>query len=177
MKIYTKTGDKGQTSLFNGERRSKDDIRIEAYGSVDELNSFLGLLANKVNDIELKEVLIGIQKNLFDLGSMLANPTNTSKAVIKEADIEELENGIDNMNEFLPALKTFILPGGNESASLAHVCRTVCRRAERRTITLSLDHEIEPITIKYLNRLSDYFFVLSRKLIYDAGDTEIQWLP
>lgn len=177
MKIYTKTGDKGQTSLFNGERRAKDDIRIEAYGNVDELNSFLGLLVSKVNDIELKQVLMDIQKNLFDLGSMLANPTNTSKAAIKEEDIEELENGIDNMNADLPDLKTFILPGGNESASLAHVCRTVCRRAERRTISLSAQSDIESITIKYLNRLSDYFFVLSRKLIYDAGDTEIQWLP
>lgn len=177
MKIYTKTGDKGQTSLFNGERRSKDDIRIEAYGNVDELNSFLGLLAAKVNDMELKQVLMDIQKNLFDLGSMLANPTNTSKAVIKEEDIEELERGIDNMNENLPDLKTFILPGGNESASLAHICRTICRRAERRTISLSTEAEIESITIKYLNRLSDYFFVLSRKLIYDSGDTEIQWLP
>lgn len=177
MKIYTKTGDKGQTSLFNGERRSKDDIRIEAYGSVDELNSFLGLLTSKVNDTEVIEVLLDIQKNLFDLGSMLANPTNTSKAVIKEEHIEGLESGIDNMNEFLPSLKTFILPGGNESAALAHVCRTVCRRAERRTISLSMEHEIEPITVKYLNRLSDYFFVLSRKLIHDKGDKEIQWLP
>jgi len=177
MKIYTKTGDKGQTSLFNGERRSKDDIRIEAYGSVDELNSFLGLLISKLNDMELKQVLMGIQKSLFDLGSMLANPTNTSKAVIKEEDIEALEKGIDNMNEYLPALKTFILPGGNENASLAHVCRTVCRRAERRAITLSGKNEIDPIAIKYLNRLSDYFFVLSRKLIFDKGDSEIQWLP
>jgi len=177
MKIYTKTGDKGQTSLFNGERRSKDDIRIEAYGSVDELNAFLGLLANKVNDKEQKQVLIGIQKNLFDLGAMLANPTNTSKAVIEESNIEDLEKGIDNMNEHLPDLRTFVLPGGNEEASLAHVCRTVCRRAERRAITLAAESEIEAISIKYLNRLSDYFFVLSRKLIYDAGDTEIQWLP
>jgi len=177
MKIYTKTGDKGETSLFNGERRSKDDIRIEAYGNVDELNSFLGLLVAKVNDKELKQVLMDIQKNLFDLGSMLANPTNTSKAVINEEDIEELERGIDNMNENLPDLKTFILPGGNESGSLAHVCRTICRRAERRTISLANQADIDSITIKYLNRLSDYFFVLSRKLIYDAGDTEIQWLP
>ncbi len=177
MKIYTKTGDKGQTSLFNGERKPKDDPRIEAYGNVDELNSFLGLLISKLNDAALQEVLLDMQKNLFNLGAMLANPTNTSKAVIKEEDIEALEKGIDNMNENLPDLKTFVLPGGNESASLAHVCRTVCRRAERRTITLANDSDIDQITIKYLNRLSDYFFVLSRKLVYDAGDTEIQWLP
>ena len=177
MKIYTKTGDKGQTSLFNGERRSKDDIRIETYGSVDELNAHLGLLVSKLDDMDLKQVLLGVQRNLFDLGSMLANPTNTSKAAIAEEDIEALEKGIDNMNENLPELKTFILPGGNETGSLAHVCRTVCRRAERRTITLSGENDIDPITIKYLNRLSDYFFVLSRKLIYDSGDAEIQWLP
>lgn len=177
MKIYTKTGDKGETSLFNGERRSKDDIRIEAYGSVDELNAFLGLLCSKLNDSDLIEVLISIQKNLFELGSMLANPTNTSKAVIREENIEALESAIDNMNEYLPELKTFVLPGGNEQAGLAHVCRTVCRRAERRTITLTNEADILPITVKYLNRLSDYFFVLSRKLIHDAGDSEIQWLP
>ena len=177
MKIYTKTGDKGETSLFNGERKSKDDIRIEAYGNVDELNAFLGLLISKLNDISSKEVLMEVQKNLFDLGSMLANPNHNSKATLKEEDIEELENQIDNMNIHLPQLKTFVLPGGNEAASSAHICRTVCRRAERRTISLARENNINPITIKYLNRLSDYFFVLSRKLVYDGGDTEIQWLP
>lgn len=177
MKIYTKTGDEGQTSLFNGERRSKDDIRIEAYGSVDELNSFLGLLNSKIEEIIVSEFLVEIQKNLFDLGSMLANPNHNSKAIIKEEDIKELEDEMDNMNESLPELRSFILPGSSEVSSLAHVCRTVCRRAERRTITLQKAADIDPKTVKYLNRLSDYFFVLSRKLVYDHGNTEIQWLP
>lgn len=177
MKIYTKTGDEGQTSLFNGERRSKDDIRIEAYGSVDELNTFLGLLNSKIEETELKAFLVDIQKNLFDLGAMLANPNQDSKAQIKEEDITELEDAMDNMNENLPELRSFVLPGSNELSSYAHVCRSVCRRAERRTISLNKVAEINPKTIKYLNRLSDYFFVLSRKLVYDQGSTEIQWLP
>ena len=177
MKIYTKTGDGGETSLFNGERRSKDDIRIEAYGSVDELNTFVGLLNSKVGEDDLSKFLIEIQKNLFDLGAMLANPNQDSKASIKEQDITDLEDNIDNMNVNLPELRTFVLPGSNEHSSLAHVCRTVCRRAERRAISLSKVASIDPKTIKYLNRLSDYFFVLSRKLVYDQGSTEIQWLP
>lgn len=177
MKIYTKTGDKGETSLFNGERRSKDDIRIEAYGTVDELNTFLGLLTSKSEEEGLKLFLIEIQKNLFDLGSMLANPNKDNKASIKEEDVTELEDEIDNMNQSLPELRSFVLPGANELSSIAHICRTVCRRAERRTITLSKSASIDPKTITYLNRLSDYFFVLSRKLVYDQGNTEIQWLP
>jgi len=177
MKIYTKTGDEGKTSLFNGERRSKDDIRIEAYGSVDELNTFIGLLSSKIREQSLQSFLIEIQKNLFDLGSMLANPNQDSKAVLKEEDIKVLEDEMDNMNVKLPELRSFVLPGSNELSSLSHVCRTVCRRAERRTISLAKEAEIDPKTIKYLNRLSDYFFVLSRKLVYDQGNTEIQWLP
>lgn len=177
MKIYTKTGDKGETSLFNGERRSKDDIRIEAYGTVDELNATIGLLISKINDNSVVNLLIETQKNLFDLGSMLANPNSPSKASLKDTDIEALEQAIDNMNESLPELKTFVLPGGNEVSSIAHIARTVCRRAERRTISLSAQAEIEAVSIRYLNRLSDYFFVLSRKLVYDNGSKEIQWLP
>ena len=172
-KIYTKTGDTGKTSLLGGQRVEKFHNRIEAYGTVDELNSFIGLLICETNNANIINSLLNIQNKLFNAGSKLAVEGKISFQIpeIIEDDIEFLEKKIDEMNEELPELKNFILPGGNRASSLAHVCRTVCRRAERRT--LSIPDESNMIILKYLNRLSDYFFVLSRKL--SDIDNEKTW--
>ena len=187
MKIYTKTGDEGTTALFGGSRVPKHSMRIESYGTVDELNSFVGLIRSQAIDSHSKEILIQIQKKLFTIGSTLA--TDPKKAILKsgkerlkiekvnEESIKLLEDEMDTMNDFLPDLTHFILPGGNDAVSYCHIARTVCRRAERRATML---HEVEPIdlmVIKYLNRLSDYLFVLARKLSKDMNADEIQWLP
>lgn len=187
MKIYTKTGDKGQTSLYGGTRVSKHHIRIDSLGSVDELNSWLGLINDQKIDSHVKEVLLTVQHKLFTLGAILA--TDPEKAILKSgkerlninkidaADIELLENEIDAMNESLPAMTHFILPGGHSTVSYCHIARTVCRRAERRA---SILHELEPTDInvlRYLNRLSDYLFVLARKLSKDLQVEEIKWMP
>jgi len=180
MKIYTKTGDAGKTGLFGGARISKDDIRIEAYGTVDELNSFIGLLISKMGGIEEeKELLLAIQSKLFSVGSNLASDPSKNLQVpkITEEDIEVLELAMDNMEANLEPLKSFVLPGGSEENSLAHVCRTITRRAERRVVTLSLSAEVDPLIIKYLNRLSDYFFMLSRYLAHYFGHRETPWTP
>lgn len=179
MKIYTKTGDEGKTSLYGGKRVNKDNIRIEAYGTIDELNSNLGLLISSLPNDDPKELLFEIQKRLFAIGSILASDPSKDLPTpdIMESDIELMENSIDNMEETLEPLKTFILPGGSQCNSIAHVCRTVARRAERRVITLSGIARLDPIVIKYLNRLSDYFFVLSRKIAQDIGHSEIPWTP
>lgn len=179
MKIYTKRGDEGKTSLYGGARISKDDIRIEAYGTVDELNSYIGLLiASLPNDGE-KELLIEIQKRLFTIGSILASDPSKELPTpdLLDSDVSILETAMDNMDAQLPALRTFVLPGGSQSNSIAHICRTVSRRAERRTITLAQSAKLDPIVIKYLNRLSDYFFILSRKIALDLGHDEVPWLP
>lgn len=177
MKIYTKTGDKGLTSLFGGARISKDDIRIEAYGTVDELNAFVGNLYDKLEITDVKEILFIVQNKLFNIGSILAtDPSkNFNLPGINLEDVLLLEEQIDGMEQNLHPLKNFILPSGHEWVSSAHLCRTICRRAERRVITLSNSAEVDNNIIVYLNRLSDYFFVLSRYLISDLGIEEIKW--
>ncbi|HHZ65007.1 MAG TPA: cob(I)yrinic acid a,c-diamide adenosyltransferase [Flavobacteriales bacterium] len=182
MKIYTKKGDAGQTSLLGGTRVSKNHIRIEAYGTVDELNAHIGLIRDSQKDDQINDTLINIQNCLFTVGSILASDPDKAKANIPdllETDVQFLEKEIDRMNETLPDLKNFILPGGNLVSSHCHIARTVCRRAERITISLSLSKtsEVEPITIVYLNRLSDYLFILSRKVLMDLGGEEIPWAP
>lgn len=187
MKIYTKTGDKGQTSLYGGSRVSKHHIRIESLGSVDELNSWIGLINDQEIDATVKKTLLIIQHKLFTLGAILATDPEKAKLKsgkerldikrIEDADIELLEKEIDFMNEGLPEMTHFILPGGHTTVSYCHVGRTVCRRAER---TVSILHELEPTdanVISYLNRLSDYLFVLARKLSKDLQVEEIKWIP
>lgn len=179
FKIYTKTGDGGETSLFGGQRLPKNHLRIDAYGTVDELNAHLGLLRDGVIDQELRELLKSIQDRLFVLGSNLATAPGKDMPVpdILEADIELLEKQMDKMDESLAPLKNFILPGGHPVVSQAHVCRTVCRRAERLVVALAHSETVAPILIQYLNRLSDYFFILSRKLAKDFEVEEIAWKP
>lgn len=179
MKIYTKTGDKGTTSLYGGERISKDDIRIEAYGTVDELNSHLGLLMSKIGSEADHTFLKEIQNRLFDIGSHLATipGKNLSLPEIKEIHITKLETEMDNIESMTEPLKTFILPSGSEKIALSHICRTICRRAERRVIALDNSFTHYAQHIKYLNRLSDYFFMLSRKCAVDDDIDELPWLP
>lgn len=180
FKIYTKTGDTGHTSLVGGTRISKAELKIEAYGSVDELNAWIGVLHDQEVNINRKGVLKEIQDRLFTIGSDLASETERSRKNIPdlfEEDIEFLERHIDEMNEYLPELRHFILPGGHQSVSFAHVARTVCRRAERISIRLSENEIVNELVIKYLNRLSDYLFVLSRAMASDLGIEEHKWLP
>lgn len=186
MKVYTKTGDKGITALLGGVRVPKDHIRINAYGTVDELNSAIGLVRCYNIGVDLTEILIQIQTMLFYLGSELATPTDKLilangkprlPKVVQNKDIEQVEKWIDQMEEELPPLRHFILPGGNFGAAHAHICRCVCRRAERICVSLSEVEEIREEPVKYLNRLSDFFFVLARKISNDARFQEIQWLP
>jgi cob(I)alamin adenosyltransferase len=178
MKIYTKTGDSGTTALYGGRRLSKGELRIEAYGTVDELNSYLGLVAVYLKDAEYAELLTDIQSRLFDVGTHLAAEPGKQNLIlpeIPESKISLLEQYIDKMNETLPELKFFILPGGNEAAANCHIARTVCRRAERCVVRLSETESIEPVLIRFLNRLSDFLFVLARKLAHDSGAQEIIW--
>ena len=178
MKIYTKGGDQGETSLYGGRRVLKDNLRIEAYGTVDELNAFIGLLAANVKEAHA-DFLLKIQNNLFNCGSSLAaDPLKKlDTPSISEKDIGQIESEIDNMTSRLEPLKYFILPGGSQEISYAHMCRTVCRRAERRVISLNREEEVDPLIIKFLNRLSDYFFVLARKICSDQGHEDIPWKP
>ncbi len=178
MKIYTKKGDKGTTALYGGKRVSKAELRIESYGTVDELNSFLGLVTTYMEEKEYTDLMHSIQSRLFDLGTHLAAEPGKKNLILPEitaAHIVQLENYIDKMNEVLPELKFFILPGGNKAASVAHVARTVCRRAERSVVRLAENENINPILVQYLNRLSDFLFVLARKLANDANEPEIVW--
>jgi len=187
MKIYTKTGDDGTTALFGGTRVSKHHIRINSYGTVDELNSWVGMLRDKGLDEQDVEVLLKIQNHLFTMGAMLA--TDPEKAKLKSGkdrlnipllhkeDIQFLESEIDQMNKSLPQMTHFILPGGHPIVSTCHIVRTVCRRAERMT---SLLHEVEPVEehiLSYINRLSDYLFVLARKLSAQFNVDEVKWMP
>ena len=177
-KIYTKTGDKGTTSLIGGKRVPKYDLRIETYGTVDELNSWIGLIRDQDIDKHYIDVLIEVQDRLFTLESMLATGPgsgNTSLPQLAEEDILLLEREIDSMNAHLPELSTFILPGGNTVVSYCHIARTVCRRAERLSIRMNEEYSVDPLNIKYLNRLSDYLFVLSRKIALDSGAVETPW--
>ena len=180
MKIYTKTGDQGTTALFGGQRLSKSDLRIETYGTVDELNSFLGLLRDQPVSTSRKEILIEVQDRLFTIGSILATePGNTKVKIpsLQESDVVFLESEIDKMDGQLPPMKFFVLPGGHESVSIGHVTRTVCRRTERLVIALNEQNAIDPLVIKYLNRLSDYLFVLSRYMAKKLNAKETPWQP
>jgi cob(I)alamin adenosyltransferase len=180
QKIYTKTGDGGNTSLIGGTKVPKSHIRINAYGTVDELNAFIGLLGDQITDIHGREMLREIQDRLFTIGSSLACDPNKEIAMqipdLNESDILLLEKEIDKMNERLPEMKSFVLPGGHVAVSTAHICRTVCRRAERKIVELSITESLDqPVVVKYLNRLSDYLFVLARYTGFLNGVEEIKW--
>ena len=179
MKIYTKTGDKGTTGLIGGTRVAKNDIRLEAYGTIDELNSFIGLLNTYIFEEENKNFLYEIQNKLFSIGSYLA--TDTSKAEINTAsylsdtDVLNIENEIDRLNEKLPNLTNFILPAGSQAGTLCHICRTVSRRAERRIYDVNAIYNVDNHIFEYINRLSDYFFVFSRYINISTEMKEICW--
>lgn len=182
MKIYTKTGDKGTTSLIGGTKVPKSHHRIEAYGTVDELNSYLGLIRDLTQDEHTLRILSDVQDRLFTIGSSLAcDPIKEPKMRLPDlhaADIELLENEIDRMNEVLEPMKHFIIPGGHPSVSHIHVARCVCRRAERACVRLELESlEVDPLVLQYLNRLSDYLFVLARYAGHQLSIPEIPWKP
>lgn len=180
MKIYTKTGDRGMTSLIGGTRVPKNSARLEAYGSVDELNSYIGMIRSLVTSPEIAGELAEIQMRLFDVGGNLATDPNGQTRLplgVEETDIEVLEKAIDRMDAEVPPSRFFVLPGGNESVSFCHIARTVCRRAERRMLDLNQEAAVEELVMKYVNRLSDYLFMLSRKLAHDAGIEELKWIP
>lgn len=187
MKIYTKTGDTGTTALFGGTRVPKHHIRIESYGTIDELNSYLGLIRDQDIGSHYQQILIEIQEKLFTVGAILA--TDPEKAILKNGkdrlgipkisneDINILEQEIDSMNETLAPMTHFVLPGGHQTVSFCHIARCVCRRGERLTAALNDLEPVESNALAYLNRLSDYLFVLARKLAYDLQATEIKWIP
>ncbi|HEY9535585.1 MAG TPA: cob(I)yrinic acid a,c-diamide adenosyltransferase [Mucilaginibacter sp.] len=180
MKIYTKTGDKGFTSLIGGTRVPKHHLRIESYGTVDELNSYIGLIRDQDIARQDKDFLKEIQDRLFTIGSSLASDPEKSKMVIPDLhteDIEALEKEMDQINTQLPELKHFILPGGSSTISYCHIARCVCRRAERLIVHLAQESKVEDKVIIYLNRLSDYLFTLARKLANDDKIPENQWIP
>jgi cob(I)alamin adenosyltransferase len=181
-KIYTRTGDAGKTSLIGGTKVAKSNIRIESYGTVDELNSYLGLVSDQISLLEVKKVLKEIQDRLFTIGSSLAcDPDKETKLRIPDlhdADITLLENEIDKMDERLPEMKSFILPGGSVAVSTTHIARCICRRAERICVSMQESELfVEPLVIKYLNRLSDYLFMLARYVGFETGVPEIPWKP
>ncbi|MCD6090867.1 MAG: cob(I)yrinic acid a,c-diamide adenosyltransferase [Bacteroidales bacterium] len=179
-KIYTKGGDKGETALIGGSRVPKYHQRIEAYGTIDELKSYLGLIRDLSEDKEVKSLLFEIQDRLFTTESLIAADSKEAAEKLPklfEADVEFLEKSIDQMNEKLPELTSFIMPGGHPLASHTHIARTICRRAERITIKAAEKFTIDPLCIKYLNRLSDFLFVLARKFVHELGRKEIIWKP
>jgi cob(I)alamin adenosyltransferase len=178
MKIYTKTGDGGETGLFRGPRVAKHDPRVEAYGNVDELNALLGVLLPEIQTPEIREIISSLQQELFEVGADLATPPQQqedSSLRIPADLIENLEKSIDTFEEKLSPLQWFILPGGTRSAALLHYARTVCRRAERSVTFLKSHQEINPEVLRYLNRLSDLLFVLARVENQTAGTTEVAW--
>lgn len=181
MKIYTRTGDKGDTRLFDGSRVRKNDPRVESYGEVDELNAFLGSAGSFLEDAELKGILADIQRDLFSIGAQLADPQHHGRQAKKEKSkldpsrVRALEETIDRFETELPPLRQFILAGGAPAGALLHVARTVCRRAERRVIALAEKVEIDPLVIEYLNRLSDFLFVMARLVNQRQGQQEIPW--
>ncbi|MCB9186939.1 MAG: cob(I)yrinic acid a,c-diamide adenosyltransferase [Flavobacteriales bacterium] len=180
MKVYTKTGDDGTTGLFGGARVPKHHIRIESYGTVDELNSYIGLVRHRKIDPKSEAILGEVQDRLFTIGSILASDPSKSNLVVPdlhESDIELLEKEIDRMNEALPEMRSFVLPGGNDTVSFCHIARCVCRRAERLAVLLNEKEPIHPLVVKYLNRLSDYLFVLSRQITKDDKLNEVPWKP
>ena len=178
-KVYTRTGDQGRTSIVGGFRVSKASERLEAYGTVDELSSHLGLLAAMLSEGEYHDMIIRIQNNLFNVCTNLATDQSQTplydSAKLAEGEIELLESEVDRMMKLLPERQGFILPGGTKVAAQAHVCRTVCRRAERRIVALSEVAQISPETLQYVNRLSDYLFVLAKIINFNAGVSEIIW--
>lgn len=181
-KIYTKTGDKGTTSLIGGTKLPKSDLRIEAYGTTDELNSYVGLCRDLLTDVQNRNILQEVQDRLFTIGSSLAcDPQKEPKMKIpdlQEKDITLLEKEIDRMDELIPPMKSFILPGGHATVSHLHIARCICRRAERCCVRLELEkEEVESIIIKYLNRLSDYLFMLARFTSHQLNAKEIPWKP
>ncbi|MDI1356243.1 MAG: cob(I)yrinic acid a,c-diamide adenosyltransferase [bacterium] len=179
FKIYTKTGDKGETSLIGGTRLPKQHVRIEAYGTVDELNSHIGLLRDVVNDKNTVDLLISIQDRLFTMGSQLAADPKKNKMplpTLHEEDIVALEKAIDQIDAHVPEMKSFVLPGGHMHVSYCHIARCVCRRAERAVLRLAENEQVDEIHGKYLNRLSDYLFMLSRQLSLDLKANEIPWV-
>ena len=178
MKIYTRTGDTGETSLFSGDRARKDDPRVDAYGEVDELNAWLGLARASQLDPAVEAELIQIQRDLFALGAQLADPADklaprVTKAIVGDDDIVRLEQSIDRLEEELPPLRRFILAGGTQAGAALHVARTVCRRAERRMV--ALDPPVQPVLLRYVNRLSDLLFVLARVVNHRGGVPETEW--
>lgn len=180
MKIYTKTGDKGYTSLIGGTRVPKHHLRIESYGTVDELNSYIGLIRDQQISLKDKDVLKQIQDRLFTIGSSLAADPEKSKMVIPDLhmeDVELLEKEMDRMNEQLPELRHFILPGGSNAISYCHIARCVCRRAERLSVHLAEESRVDEKVNIYLNRLSDYLFTLARMIGHDDKVPENQWIP
>jgi cob(I)alamin adenosyltransferase len=175
-KIYTRKGDEGYTSLVGGKRVQKTSPRIEAYGTVDELNSFIACLLEEVDNREDRELLLRIQCHLFNLGAFLATEEDKGKTCrISQEEVDLLEEEMDKIESLIPPLKFFVLPGGCKSNAWAHVCRTVCRRAERRIYNLTELGEIDPVALKYINRLSDYFFLFSRKQNFIHNIDEIIW--
>ena len=179
FKIYTKTGDDGTTGLVGGTRVKKFDTRLEAYGTIDELNAAIGLLRSFDIADDVSELLIQIQNKLFNIGSRLASDEKgeefTADLIIKEEYVQVLESAIDEYEKKLSPLTEFILPGGEQSVAQCHVARTICRRAERRILEFAEDNKVQPELIKYINRLSDYFFVLARRLTFDKNITEEKW--
>lgn len=187
MKIYTKTGDDGTTALFGGTRVAKHHIRINSYGTLDELNSWLGMLRDQRLEQHDSEFLLTIQQNLFTLGAILATDPKKAKLksgkerlnipLIQREDIKKLEIEMDQINESLPAMTHFILPGGHPTVSICHIARTVCRRAERMTTLLHENEPVDEIVLSYINRLSDYLFILARKLTSQLQVEEVRWMP
>ena len=178
MKLYTRTGDGGETSLFDGTRTRKDDARVDAYGEVDELNAWLGLVRASPLDGDVDQALLAIQRDLFALGAQLADPADklaprVTRAVIADDHVTRLESLIDRFDPEVPALRRFILAGGTPAAAALHVARTVCRRAERRMV--GLQPPIDPVLVRYINRLSDLLFVMARYENHRAGTAEIEW--
>ncbi len=179
FRIYTKAGDKGETSLFGGKRLPKSHIRIDAYGTVDELNSCIGLVRDHSANETTRDVLKEVQGRLFTIGANLASDPDKDMAVpdLREEDIGLLEKEMDRMDESLPELRNFILPGGHPAVSFCHIARCVCRRAERRVVALAQAEWADEMIIRYLNRLSDYLFVLARQIAREHGAEEISWAP
>ena len=178
MKIYTRKGDSGNTLLIDGKIVYKHNLSVAAYGTIDELNSFLGLLKDYIDDEKIKDVLNTIQLKLFSIGSILASEENkniSEKVKIEKKDVEYIELEIDRLNEYLPELKNFIIPGGHKISSYSHVCRSICRRAERKISELNKNSSVDPNILAYVNRLSDFFFVLSRFLKHSDNVSESYW--
>ena len=178
MKIYTRTGDAGETSLFDGTRVSKHDPRVETYGDVDELNAWLGLARASRVDPAIDQEIVQLQRDLFALGAQLADPADklaprVTKAIIADADVTRLEGAIDRLEGELPPLRRFILAGGTPAGAALHVARTVCRRAERRMV--ALDPPVDPVLLRYVNRLSDLLFVMARVVNHRGGIPETEW--